>query len=48
MPQVLFYNGNILIENGQQVFPNTLSGFKNNSVQNPLSLSHGRCLESEY
>ena len=48
MPQVLFYNGELLKENGQYVFPNTLNEFRNNNVKNPLSLSHGRCLESEY
>jgi hypothetical protein len=48
MPQVVFYNGNVLIENGQKVFPNTLNEFQNNNVKNPLSLSHGRCIESEY
>lgn len=48
MPQVIFSNGNVLIENGQKVFPNTLNEFQNNNVKNPLSLSHGRCLESEY
>ena len=48
MPQVLFHNNEILKINGATVFPNTLNGFANNSVKNPLSLSHGRCLESEY
>lgn len=48
MPQVLFKNLKVLKENGNQVFPNTLNGFLNNNVSNPLSLSHGRCLESEY
>lgn len=48
MPQVIFYDYDILKENGQYVFPNTLNGFTNNNVKNPLSLSHGRCLESEY
>ena len=48
MPQVLFYDGNTLKINGQSVFPNTLNEFRNNNVRNPLSLSHGRCLESEY
>ena len=48
MPQVLFYNGEVLKENGQYVFPTTLNEFRNNNVKNPLSLSHGRCLESEY
>lgn len=48
MPQVLFHNNEILKVNGSPVFPNTLNGFANNSVKNPLSLSHGRCLESEY
>ena len=48
VPQVLFSGNEILKINGTQVFPNTLNGFANNSVQNPLSLSHGRCLESEY
>jgi hypothetical protein len=48
MPQVLFRKLEVLKENGSQVFPNTLNGFLNNNVQNPLSLSHGRCLESEY
>jgi hypothetical protein len=48
MPQVLFHNNEILKINGTTVFPNTLNGFANNSVKNPLSLSHGRCLESEY
>ena len=42
MPQTLFSNGRL---NG---FENTLSGFANNNVVNPLSLSHGRCIESEY
>lgn len=42
MPQTLFSNGRL---NG---FTNTLSGFANNNVVNPLSLSHGRCIESEY
>ena len=48
VPQVLFYNNELLKINGANVFPNTLGGFANNSVKNPLSLSHGRCLESEY
>jgi hypothetical protein len=48
MPQVLFFDNDVLKINGQYVFPNTLSGFTNNNVKNPLSLSHGRCLESEY
>ena len=48
VPQVLFYNNELLKINGTNVFPNTLGGFANNSVKNPLSLSHGRCLESEY
>ena len=48
VPQVLFHNNELLKVNGANVFPNTLSGFANNSVKNPLSLSHGRCLESEY
>lgn len=48
MPQVIFYDGDVLKENGQYVFPNTLNEFRNNNVRNPLSLSHGRCLESEY
>ena len=48
MPQVIFANGDILKLNGNYVFNNTLSGFSNNNVRNPLSLSHGRCLESEY
>jgi hypothetical protein len=34
--------------NGKTAFASTLSGFSNNNVKNPLSLSHGRCLESEY
>lgn len=42
MPQTLFSNGRL---NG---FGDTLSGFANNNVVNPLSLSHGRCIESEY
>ena len=42
MPQVLFKEGRV------NAFGNTLSGFANNSVQYPLSLSHGRCIESEY
>ena len=42
MPQTLFKEGKI------HAFSNTLSGFANNSVQHPLSLSHGRCIESEY
>ena len=42
MPQVLFKEGKI------NAFGDTLSGFANNSVQYPLSLSHGRCIESEY
>ena len=42
MPQVLFKEGKI------NAFNDTLSGFANNSVQYPLSLSHGRCIESEY
>jgi hypothetical protein len=42
VPQTLFSNGRL---NG---FNNTLSGFANNNVVNPLSLSHGRCIESEY
>lgn len=42
MPQVLFKEGTI------NAFKDTLSGFANNSVQYPLSLSHGRCIESEY
>ena len=42
MPQTLFKEGKI------HAFTNTLSGFANNSVQHPLSLSHGRCIESEY
>lgn len=48
MPQVIFYDGDTLKENGQYVFPNTLNEFRNNNVRNPLSLSHGRCVESEY
>lgn len=48
MPQVIFYNGNILQEGGASVFPTLLQEFRNNNVKNPLSLSHGRCLESEY
>lgn len=48
MPQVLFFNGEAFKENGQTVFPTILNEFRNNNVQNPLSLSHGRCLESEY
>ena len=48
VPQVVFSNNEILIENGQKVFPNTLNEFQNNNVKNPLSLSHGRCIESEY
>lgn len=48
MPQVIFSNGDILKVNGNYVFSNSLSGFSNNNVRNPLSLSHGRCLESEY
>lgn len=48
VPQVLFHNNEVLKVNGTQVFPNLLNGFANNSVKNPLSLSHGRCLESEY
>ena len=42
MPQTLFRNGQL------RGFNNTLSGFANNNVINPLSLSHGRCIESEY
>ena len=48
MPQVLFSNGNVLQENGQSVFKSIIGDFTNNNVKNPLSLSHGRCLESEY
>ena len=48
MPQVLFCDGEVVKENGNYVFPTTLNDFKNNNVKNPLSLSHGRCLESEY
>ena len=48
VPQVLFYDGDVLKENGQYIFPTTLNEFRNNNVKNPLSLSHGRCLESEY
>lgn len=48
MPQVLFSNGNLLQENGQYVFKSIIGDFTNNNVKNPLSLSHGRCLESEY
>lgn len=48
VPQVLFHNNEVLKVNGTQVFPTILNGFANNSVKNPLSLSHGRCLESEY
>ena len=48
MPQVLFYDGDTLKENGQYVFPTLLNNFRNNNVRNPLSLSHGRCVESEY
>lgn len=48
MPQVVFYDGDILKENGQYVFPTLLNNFRNNNVRNPLSLSHGRCIESEY
>ena len=42
MPQTLYRNGKL------RGFGNTLSGFANNNVINPLSLSHGRCIESEY
>lgn len=42
MPQTLYRNGQL------RGFSNTLSGFANNNVINPLSLSHGRCIESEY
>lgn len=42
MPQTLYRNGQL------RGFNNTLSGFANNNVINPLSLSHGRCIESEY
>ena len=42
MPQTLYRNGQL------RGFGNTLSGFANNNVINPLSLSHGRCIESEY
>ena len=42
MPQTLYRNGQLM------GFNNTLSGFANNNVINPLSLSHGRCIESEY
>ena len=48
VPQVLFHDYNLLKINGSDVFPNMLGGFANNNVKNPLSLSHGRCLESEY
>lgn len=48
MPQVLYSNGDVLVMNGQKVFNSTIGDFKNNGVKNPLSLSHGRCLESEY
>ena len=48
VPQVLFHDYNLLKINGADVFPNMLGGFANNNVKNPLSLSHGRCLESEY
>lgn len=48
MPQVLYSNGDVLVKNGQKVFNSIIGDFKNNSVKNPLSLSHGRCLESEY
>lgn len=42
MPQTLYRNGLL------RGFSNTLNGFANNNVINPLSLSHGRCIESEY
>ena len=48
VPQVFFHDYNLLKINGSDVFPNMLGGFANNNVKNPLSLSHGRCLESEY
>lgn len=48
VPQVLYYNNKLLQIHGVNVFPTMLSGFSNNNVKNPLSLSHGRCLESEY
>ena len=48
VPQLIFSNMAFLQVNGSNVFPNTLSGYLNNNVKNPLSLSHGRCLESEY
>ena len=48
VPQVLYCNNKLLQINGVNVFPTMLSGFSNNNVKNPLSLSHGRCLESEY
>ena len=48
MPQLVFSNGQVLVENGQKVFQSIIGDFKNNNVKNPLSLSHGRCLESEY
>ena len=42
MPHYLFRDGSI------KHFSTTLNGFANNNVINPLSLSHGRCIESEY
>ena len=48
MPQVVYSNGDVLVKNGQKVFNSIIGDFKNNGVKNPLSLSHGRCLESEY
>ena len=42
MPQTLYRNGQL------RGFNSTLNGFANNNVINPLSLSHGRCIESEY
>ena len=48
MPQVVYSNGDVLVKNGQKVFNSIIGDFKNNDVKNPLSLSHGRCLESEY
>jgi len=42
VPQTLYRNGQL------RGFGSTLNGFANNNVINPLSLSHGRCIESEY
>lgn len=39
---------NIFSKGGLNGFTSLLKGFANNNVNNPLSLSHGRCIESEY